>query len=74
LAAWHLQTGLLAQQHVFPASGVGVPAAQAGVGVPIPSASTAIRTWTKVLKRATTFKQLQHREFISSPMMRSAGA
>src|ERR1700734_872872 len=64
LSGWHLQIGLPVQQHVLPAS--TVPAAQAGWGLTTPSASTAIRTWTKVLKCTATLKQLQYHEFISS--------
>ncbi len=65
LSGWHLQTGLPVQQHVFPTS--EVPAAHAGWGLDTPSASTAIRIWTKVFKRTTTFEQLQYHECISSP-------
>jgi hypothetical protein len=65
LSGWHLQMGLPVQQHIFPTS--DVPAAHAGWGLPIPSASTAIRIWTKVLKCTATLKQLQYHEGISSP-------
>jgi hypothetical protein len=67
LSGWHLQIGLPVQQQVLPPA--DVPAAHAGWGLPIPSASTAIRIWTKVLMRTSTLEQLQYHERISSPVM-----
>lgn len=67
LSGWHLQTGLPVQQQVFPA--IDVPAAHAGRGLLIPNANMAIRSWTRVLKRTATLKQLQYHECISSPVM-----
>jgi hypothetical protein len=64
LSGWYLQTGAPVQQQVLPGS--DVPAAHAGSGLNTPSASTAIRTWTKVFKCTTTIEQLQYHEFISS--------
>jgi hypothetical protein len=52
----HFEIGLPVQQQVF--SACDVPAAQAGWGLDIPSASTAIRMATKVFKRTTTCEQL----------------
>ena len=52
------------QQQVFPAS--GVPAAHAGWGLDTPSASTAIRIWTKVFKHTSTLQHYLPREYFKS--------